>query len=172
MLDPSLDRSGTAKARFAVDSARRVVLCGSMTFYGEMIRVRDRLDKCSVPALLPDAEDERITSLGVDEYERFKRRVSLMHLRRVRHRSTFGILVLNLDKRGLADYIGPSTFAEIAMATAFNKRVYLIGVCPEFYADELAAWGAIALDGRLDRLIEDYRTACLPGPQLTMFAHT
>ena len=171
MVDPGLERCAAAKAGFAWNS-RRVVLCGSMTFYGEMIRVQHRLDKLSVPVSLPDAEDERIMALGIDQYERFKRRVSLAHMRRVRHRSTFGILVLNLDKRGVADYIGPSTFAEIAMATAFSKRVYLLGSCPESYADELAAWGAVALDGRLDRLIEDYWMTCLPGAQLTMFGQT
>jgi hypothetical protein len=71
-----------------------------------------------------------MAALGPDEVERFKRRVSLAHMRRVRHRSTFGILAVNLDKRGVTDYIDPSTFAEIAMAAAFNKRVYLLGGYP------------------------------------------
>jgi hypothetical protein len=171
MTNSGLERGAATMAGFA-QNPKHVVLCGSMTFYGEMLRLQDRLHEGFVRTVLPDAEDERVAALASAEVERFKRRVSLAHMRRVRHRSTFGILALNLDKRGVTDYIGPSTFAEIAMATAFNKRVYLLGGYPEFYADELAAWGVVALDGRLDRLIEDYWVTCLPGQQLTMFAHT
>ncbi len=148
---------------------KKVVLCGSMTFYGDMLRVRDRLSEARIASWLPDAEDERMMALRQDEYERFKRRVSLAHLRRVRHRSAFAVVVLNLDKQGVQDYIGPSTFAEIAMATAFGKRVYLLGDYPRVYADELIAWGSTALNGQLDKLIEDYWATCVPEPQMRLF---
>lgn len=147
----------------------RIVLCGSMTFFADMVRIQEHFDRLRIPTSLPDVEDERVVAMSADEYERFKRRVSLAHLRRVRRRLTIGILVLNLDKRGVPDYIGPSTFAEIAMATAFSKRVYLLGRYPELYADELAAWGVVALDGRLDRLVEDYWARCLPERQMRLF---
>jgi hypothetical protein len=131
MFDRNLGCRSVAMAGFE-QNPERIVVCGSMTFYGEMLQLQDRLQKTLVRTVLPDAEDERMAALGPDEVERFKRRVSLAHMRRVRHRSTFGILAVNLDKRGVTDYIGPSTFAEIAMAAAFNKRVYLLGGYPRF----------------------------------------
>lgn len=147
---------------------RRVVICGSMTFYGEMLRMQDCLVQNDVPVELPDAEDDIVAALEQSEYERFKRRVTLAHLRRVRHRTTFAVLVLNLDKHDRPDYIGPSTYAEIAMASAFNKPVYLIGNVPSAYAEELAAWKAVPLNGRMDRLVEDYWASCVPRPQPQM----
>ena len=149
-------------------AAKRVVVCGSMAFYGYMLRVKEHLERSGVPVALPDPEDDHIGALGQAEYERFKRRVSLAHLRRVRHRDTFAILVLNLDKHGTPDYIGPSTYAEIAMASAFNKPVYLVGDFPAAYAEELAAWGAVRMNGRLDRLVEDHWASCVPRQQSQM----
>lgn len=149
---------------------RKIVLCGSMTFYSEMLQVQNHLENAGIAAWLPDPEDNRVTFLGPDDYDLFKRRASLAHLRRVRHRISFGVLVINLDKRGVRDYIGPSTFAEIAMARAFSKRVYLLGNYPAVYSDELTAWGVMALNGRLDRMLEDYWSTCLPEAQMKLFA--
>src|SRR4051812_28949752 len=112
MIDPRLEHCAVPMTGFT-QNRKRIVLSGSMTFYGEMLRIKDRLDERFIHSTVPDAEDDRANSLSPDEYERFKRRVSLAHMRRVRHRLTFGVLVVNLDKRGIADYIGPSTFAEI-----------------------------------------------------------
>ena len=142
-----------------------------MTFYGEMLDVQNRLNEGGVPVSLPDAEDGFTAVMAQSDYDRFKRRVSLAHLRRVRHRDTSAVLVMNLDKQGKPDYIGPSTYAEIAMAFAFNKPVYLLGAFPAVYAEELSAWGAKSLNGRLDQLIRDHWTSCgsLPERQMHLF---
>ncbi|WP_041358030.1 hypothetical protein [Methylorubrum extorquens] len=167
MLDPSCIKP-TSDAIAARAAHRRVVICGSMTFYGEMLRIQELLERSDVPTELPDAEGELVAGLDPAEYERFKRRVSLAHLRRVRHRMTFAVLVLNLDKHDRPDYIGPSTYAEIAMASAFSKPVYLLGNVPSAYAGELAAWKAVPLNGRMERLVEDYWASCVPRPQPQM----
>jgi hypothetical protein len=155
------------------DYTRRVVVCGSMTFYGQMCRVQEMLSEQSVRAVLPGAEDHLLGTMTPKEQDAFKRQVSLAHIRRIRSPQTFGILVLNLDKHGISGYIGPSTFAEIAIATVHGKRVFLIGPFPEIYAEELAAWGAVTLDGCLEPLIARYREACArPSRQLSMFVTT
>ena len=145
-----------------------------MAFYGDMLRMRSHLERASVPTALPDAEGEHVARMADAEYNQFKRRLSLAHLRRVRHRETFAVLVMNLDKQGKPDYIGPSTYAEIAMASAFNKPVYLLGDYPMAYAEELAAWGAVALKGRWDRLVEDHWASCVPPQpkQMGLFSST
>lgn len=81
----------------------------------------------------------------------------MKHIRKIRdNEKTFGILVMNIDKHGIPNYIGPNTFAEIAVAITHYKKVYLFQGIPAFYRDELVAWNVIGLNGDIDRIIKDY----------------
>lgn len=154
-------------------NGRRVVVCGSMTFFGEMCRVKHTLATHSVGCVLPDAEDHVVHSMTSVQFEAFRREASFAHLRRVRHPATFAILAINFDKHGIRDYIGPSTFAEIAVATASHKKVFVLNDFPAAYAQELTTWQAIRLNGRLEPLVREYITQCAkPTRQLTMFPRT
>lgn len=151
-------------------ATRRVVISGSMTFYGEMRRTAERLLNESIKLVLPDSEEALPDSISLEQYEAFKRETSFGHIRRIRDPRTFALLALNFDKHGIRDYIGPSTFAEIAVAAVSGKRVYLIGDFPDVYAEELASWGVVRLHGRLAPLIRDYSRECMkPSPQLRLF---
>ncbi len=149
---------------------QRVVICGSMSFFGAMVEKRRLLSNAGIAALTPEPDDRAIASLSEEQYQQTKRRASMRHIRRIRDKKTFGVLVLNCDKHGIPDYIGANSFAEIAIAMAHYKRVYLYQGIPDFYKDELAAWGVICLDGSLSRLIADYKqTAIVETAQLTLF---
>jgi hypothetical protein len=151
-------------------ATRRVVISGSMTFYGEMVKVARCLDSSAVKVITPDAEDHLPSQITLEQFEEFKREAAFAHLRRIRDPRTFGVLALNFDKYDIPDYIGPSTFAEIAVAAASGKRIYLIGDYPSVYAEELAYWGAVRLYGHFDELLRDYGRECLrPSPQLRLF---
>ena len=67
------------------------------------------------------------------------------------------MLVLNRDKHGISNYIGPNTFAEISISLAHYKKIYLFQDMPKFYRDELSTWGVICLNGDLSRIINDYK---------------
>lgn len=49
----------------------------------------------------------------------------------------------------IPNYIGANTFAEIAIAFYFGKKVFLLNDIYEPYSDELIAWGAIPLKGEI-----------------------
>ena len=80
---------------------------------------------------------------------------------------------MNCDKYGVSDYIGPNTFAEVAVALTHYKRIYLYQGIPDFYRDELVAWRAICLNGDTQRIISDYRQVeaerALAAEQLELF---
>ena len=155
----------------SLHAMRRVVVCGSMTFYGIMIRLREQLVAEGVEALLPNAETHFLESTSQDQFETIRHAFSRNHIRRIRNPLTYGILVANFDKHGIRDYIGPSTFAEIAIAAVHGKKVFVFNEFPTVYEDELSLWRAEALHGRLERLIDLYRQACLrPIRQFNMFA--
>jgi hypothetical protein len=137
---------------------QRIVVCGSMAFYEEMQDIREQLDALKIGAIIPEAEGEIIRNLPPEQFERFKRDVSRSYLAKIRDRKTFGVLAMNYEKHSSPNYLGPNTFAEIAVAFANKKKIYLYFDMPEMYKEELSAWEAVCLNGSLSRLEKDFRT--------------
>ena len=147
----------------------RVVLSGSMSFHSVMLEQARILANAGIRAIAPPADSGVIDDLADEQYQVVKRRLSMQHIRRIRDQKTYAILVINCDKQGFPDYIGPNTFAEIAIALAHYKPIYLYQGIPQFYRDELTAWKAICLDGSLDRLIRNCRRIAEENAQPTLF---
>ena len=66
--------------------------------------------------------------------------------------ATDAVLIINEDKEGKSNYIGPNSFAEIAMAFFNNKKIFLLNDIYEPYMDELSAWGVVCLNGDLGKI--------------------
>lgn len=151
-------------------SNRRIVLIGSMSAYRELLDCASILNAQGIATVVPEPEDEAVQQLSLFEFETFKRRVSFAHLRKIRDPRTYGVLAVNVDRHGILNYVGPNTFAEIAVAFAQSKKIFLLQNVPEAYNDELSAWRATPLFGRLDRLITTFREDCMvEDPQARLF---
>lgn len=140
-----------------------------MSFYSTMLEQARILAKAGIRAVVPPSDSGVLDDLPDEQYQAAKRRLSMQHIRRIRDPKTCALLVVNCDKHGLRDYIGPNTFAEIAIALAHYKPIYLYQGMPQFYRDELTAWKAMCLDGCLDPLITEYRQIAAKGSQPTLF---
>lgn len=136
---------------------KRIVICGSMSFYGDMLRSQKLLFDAGIPAIIPPADDDLLLNMSGYQFNEYKRKTSFQYLKKIRDPRTLGILAVNLDKHNILNYVGPNTFAEIAIAFAQRKGIYLLSGIPDIYEDELIAWHAIPLHGSLDRLIDNYR---------------
>lgn len=141
-------------------AAKRVVISGSISFMHQMRQIKTELDNRSVKAIMPDDIDGVFDIPGLDAYKRFKRGASVAHLNKIRDPRTYAVLVANFDKNGVRGYLGANSFAEVSVAFAARKRIFLLGEIPSQYADELSAWGAIALNGDLSELIRMYDRSC------------
>jgi len=69
------------------------------------------------------------------------------------------ILVINLDKKGIKNYVGGNAFAEIMFAFFLNKKIFFLNPIPSderlsFIRDEIEAVKPIVLNGNLE-LIND-----------------
>jgi hypothetical protein len=140
---------------------RRIVLVGSMGVYGTILEVAAQFAALDIEAVVPDAEGESMSRLSLFEYEEFKRRVSFAYLRKIRDPRTYGVLAVNVDRHGILNYIGPNTFAELAVAFAQSKRIYLYQGMPDAYAEELSAWRGVVLNGRINQLVDEFSQACM-----------
>jgi len=136
----------------------RVIICGSMRAWDHMRQIHDSLTDCGIDALIPDV-DEISQSTSTDELARIKRVASLKHFGHIQDAHTAAVLVVNVEKDGQSDYIGPNSFAEIAVAVAAGRQVYLMYGTPPVYSEELRAWGARELHGHLDALAAEMQFA-------------
>ncbi len=63
------------------------------------------------------------------------------------------IIVVNVEKNGIADYIGGNTFLEMGYAYALDKSIFLLNNIPNLgYKDEMIAMKPIVLNGDLNRI--------------------
>jgi hypothetical protein len=61
------------------------------------------------------------------------------------------VLVVNVDKRGIRNYVGGNSFLEAAFAHVLGKRLYFMNDIPEMsYSDELAAFQPEILKGNMN----------------------
>jgi len=64
------------------------------------------------------------------------------------------ILVVNLDKNGIKNYIGGNTFLEMGFAHVLNKKIFLWHDIPDLnYRDEILAMQPIILKGDLTKIV-------------------
>jgi hypothetical protein len=132
-----------------------------MGVYEKMREIASILRMAGVKAIIPEPDGDTAKQLTLFDFEEFKRNTSFAYLRKIRDPKTFCVLAVNLDLYKILDYIGPNTFAELAVAFAQSKKMYIYQSIPDAYADELYAWQAIPLRGNLEKLIIEYKRACL-----------
>lgn len=121
---------------------KNIVLCGSMKVKDKILEIKDELEKRDFNVLLPKECMEGLPKIIA----------SRKHFERIIDKDNDYILIVNTTKKGIENYIGPNSFAEIAFAFYFNKKIYLLNDIYEPYEDELVGWGVIPLKGDLDNI--------------------
>lgn len=147
----------------------RIVICGSMSTYGQMRIIQGKLRDAYIKSIVPNADDDKILTITKEQFEVYKRQISFRYLRKIRSPKTWAVLIVNPNKYEITNYIGPNTFAEIAIAFAQRKKIFILNDIPYVYEDELVSWRVIPLHGSLSRLITDYRGSCKVSHQLKLF---
>lgn len=133
----------------------KIVICGSMSQYGCMLDIQSELNDWEIKAIVPADETTLPRNLSPKQFFAFKRAVSERYFRTIRQRDVLGILVANNPKHGIDNYIGANTFAEVAIAVNAKKKVYLLNDYYEPVKDELVAWEAVPLYGKLEKVIHE-----------------
>lgn len=120
----------------------KIVLCGSMKFKEKIIEVGESLKKLGYEVELPiecmQGEPKEIASRA--------------HFNRIQDKDTAAIIVINETKLTVKNYIGPNSFAEIAFAFYFHKKIFLLHDIYEPYIDELKGWNVYTLNNDLESI--------------------
>lgn len=129
---------------------KNIVISGSMDFFEHMERCKSSLEYKGFKGILP--EDDDWENIKPDEITDYKRSASMKHFESIANNNTYAVLVVNNTKRGIENYIGANTFAEIAIAFYFGKKIYLLNDIYQPFSDELLAWRAIPLKGNINKI--------------------
>lgn len=126
---------------------KRIVLCGSRKFKDMIIRLGKEIETKGYEVVIPR---EFIVPMSKKEHAK-------LHFSEIAKEDTDCILVVNEDKGDVKNYIGPNSFAEVAMAFFYNKKVFLKNDIYEPYQDELLGWEVIPLKGNLEKMYAELK---------------
>jgi len=140
----------------------KIAICASIKFAKEMAEMKNILEEKGHKVLLPEmAQPFAEGKFSLDNFEggrtnsEFKKKYDLIrkHFKEVEKGDV--ILVLTYDRKGIKNYIGGATFAEMVVAYYLKKPIYLLNPIPLNlpYTTEMEAMEPIILSGNLD-LIE------------------
>lgn len=134
----------------------KLFLICSKDFYDRIPKIKEELEKAGHEITLPNSyedpfQEERIKRTSPEEHKKWKGDQIRLQERKVKENE--GVLVLNLDKRGISNYIGGSTFLEIYEAWKANKYIFMYHKIPKgMLEDELLAFDPIILNRDLTKI--------------------
>lgn len=121
---------------------KNIVLCGSMKVKDKILEVEKILREKGYNVLLPKECMEGLPKVIA----------SRAHFNRIVDQENDTVLIVNATKKGIENYIGPNSFAEIAFAFFYHKNIFVLNDFYEPYQDELEGWGVKALHSDLENL--------------------
>jgi hypothetical protein len=133
-----------------------ITICGSMSFAKEILVLRDRLVQVGYTVIVPhDAEEYAAHPELLEEKWDKKREQDLIRRYFDEIQKSDAILVLNMTKNSIANYVGGNAFMEMAFAHVLHKTIYLFHPIPDMhYRDEMMAMQPVVLNGALTLLYE------------------
>ena len=136
----------------------KIGIIGSMQYTEKMLEIRDRLINLGHEAFVTelhkafigksDEEKERIKIYQKNNMDAIREFWNAMQ-------GADAVLVVNLDKRGINNYIGGNTLMEIGFAHVLNQKIFLYNPIPEipYYKSEIEAVKPIIINGDLSKVV-------------------
>lgn len=136
----------------------KIIICGSITAAKEIIEIQKSLKAAGHKVEIPHGVKHKKfwdrTELPSGEKAQDKIKNDLIRGYYEKIKLYDVVLVVNVDKRGVKNYIGGNTFLEMGFAHVLNKKLYCLNPLPELsYTAELAAMQPIILNGDLTKII-------------------
>ncbi len=135
----------------------RIGIIGSMQFTEKMLDVRDKLRRLGHDAFVTNLH-KAFVGKSDEEKEKIKLHQKY-HMDAIREfwremQDADAVLVLNLDKNGIKNYIGGNTLMEIGFAHVLNQKIFLWNPIPNipYYKTEIEAVKPIIINRDLSRI--------------------
>jgi len=140
----------------------KITICSSAAFYKEANEVKNNLKKLGHKVTVPVTarKMEKSNNYKVADYKVwysdpkfYFKKAALMkkHFKEVE--KSEAILVINLLKNGVKNYIGGNVLMEMAIAFYLGKKIYLLNPVPKIaYQEEILGFMPIVINGHLEKI--------------------
>lgn len=135
----------------------RIGVIGSMQYTEQMISIKDQLIKMGHNAFLTNLASPFIGKTTKEKEKikihQKKNQDAIREFWRLMQGAD-AVLVVNLDKHGIKNYIGGNTLMEIGFAHVLNQKIFLLNPIPDilYYKSEIEAVKPIILNGDLSKI--------------------
>ncbi|MEX0650293.1 MAG: hypothetical protein WD200_04780 [Candidatus Andersenbacteria bacterium] len=135
----------------------KIGILGSMQFTENMLEVRDQLRTMGHDAFVTDLHtpfigksDEEKEKIKIDQKNNLDAIREMWRLMQ----DAEAVLVLNVDKHGVENYIGGNTFLEMGFAHVLNQKIFLYNPIPDmpYYKTEMEAMKPVVIHGDLSKI--------------------
>lgn len=141
----------------------KIVICASVDVTPKTKEISETLIRMNHVVEMPHYSKKVINGeISLEQYLKIKEKEGDINFRKQaetdlikRHYNLIlnadAILVVNVTKNGIEDYIGGNTFLEMGFAYVLKKKIFLLNDIPKMnYADEIIAMKPIILNGNLN----------------------
>ncbi len=142
----------------------KIAICASINITPKIKEVSDILQSLGHKVIIP-VTSQRILDgkLTMEKFLKEKEKNGDGAFRKIKYDAIRGyyeklkkvdsILVLNIDKNGIKNYIGGNTFLEMGFAYVLKKSIFLYNEIPDMlYTDELLAMKPIIINKDLNKI--------------------
>ena len=134
-------------------SNMKIAICGSMQFGKEMMEIKSKLVEFRNTVVLPKNIEQYVSGDKSVEGKWEKQESDLFKNYWNEINESDAIIVINITKNGIENYIGGNALIEMAYAHILDKKIYLLNSIPKMhYSDEIMAMNPIVLGGDLQRI--------------------
>jgi predicted RNA-binding protein with PUA domain len=132
----------------------KIVICGSMSSACQMIDAKKELLQNNHEVVLPRGTELYAEKVLAEEtaHESTKNKIENDLIRDYfeKIKDADAVLLINIDKRGISNYIGGNSFLEMGFAHILNKTIFLLNEIPDMiYTDEILAMQPTILNSDL-----------------------
>ncbi len=136
----------------------KVGIIGSMEFTEKMLEIRDKLVKIGHDAFVTGFAPDFIGKTS-EEKARIKKEQREGKIDTIREfwelmQDADAVLVLNLDKNGIKNYIGANTLMEIGFAHVLKQKIFFYNPLPgmQYCKEEIEAVRPVVVNGDLSKI--------------------
>ena len=141
----------------------KIAICGSLNFTHEIKKVADDLKDLGFDVIIPISSEKILKKeFSLEEIKKEKengkfseRAIKFDSIRAYWKiiENSDAVLVVNIEKNNIKNYIGGNSFLEMGFAHVLNKKIFLFNDIPEMiYIDEIKAMQPVVLKGDLGKI--------------------
>jgi hypothetical protein len=140
-----------------------ITLCSSASFYRQAVDIKQQLEALGMEILIPHIalEMQRTDDYEVDHYKTwfadendYDKKANLMRTHFDKVVAGDATLILNYEKHGKDNYIGPNVLMEMALAFYLKKPIFILHELPAGspFEEELKGMTPVLLHGDIKSL--------------------